>query len=180
MKTLFSMAIRVLAVAVVGCSSVRVETDFDPSTNFSALRSYAWLADAQPPTGDPRLDSTLLDARIREAIDTQLAADGYEKTDAATANFLVAYHVAVDSKVDVDTIYRSYGRAGWGGGGSADTVVREYDEGTLLIDLLRPEAGSLLWRGTATTRLREMRTPEKRDAYVGEIVGKIFAKFPPE
>ena len=180
MKTLLRIAISLLAVAVVNCSSVRVQTDFDPGTNFSALRAYAWLADKQPPTGDPQIDNALLDARIRRAIDTQLVADGHEKTEPATADFLVGYHVAVDSKVDVDTIYRSYGRAGWGGGGSAETIVRQYDEGTLLIDLLHPQSGSLLWRGTATTRLREKQTPEARDKYVNEIVAEIFKKYPPK
>ena len=57
----------------------------------------------------------------------------------------------LDRKIQVDTMYHSH--AGWGrrsyrygGYGHADTVVREYEEGTLLIDLLRPESGELIWR----------------------------------
>ncbi|MDH3521427.1 MAG: DUF4136 domain-containing protein [Myxococcales bacterium] len=163
-----------------GCSSVRVTSDFDPNANFSALQGYAWLAASQPPTGDPRLDNTLLDARIRNAIEAELGKRGHRKVAPAAADFLVAYYVAVESKVDVETIYRSYGRAGWGGGGSADTVVREYEEGTLLVDLLQPQSGDLLWRGTAQTRLRDARTPEARDKYVKEVVGRLLAAYPPK
>ena len=168
-----------LALALVGCSSVRVSTDYDPQADFSALRSYAWLAESQPPTGDPRIDNALVDARIRGAIDAQLAERGLRRVEAPEADFLVAYHVAVERKLDVQTVYRSYGRAGWGGAGYSDTVVRDYEEGALLIDFLRPGAGDLLWRGSAQTRLREQRTPEARDGYVREIVAKILDAYPP-
>jgi hypothetical protein len=168
-----------LALALAGCSSVRVDTDYDPQADFSALHSYAWLAESQPPTGDPRIDNALVDARIRGAIDAQLAERGLRRVEAPRADFLVAYHVAVERKVDVQTLYRSYGRAGWGGGGYSDTVVREYEEGALLIDFLRAGTGALLWRGSAETRLREQRSPEARDEYVQGIVAQILDAYPP-
>jgi hypothetical protein len=168
-----------LALALAGCASVRVDTDYDPQADFSALHSYAWLAESQPPTGDPRIDNTLVDARIRGAIDAQLAERGLRRLEAPRADFLVAYHVAVERKLDVQTLYRSYGRVGWGGGGYSDTVVREYEEGALLIDFLRAGTGALLWRGSAETRLREQRSPEARDEYVRKIVAQILDAYPP-
>jgi hypothetical protein len=168
-----------LTLALAGCSSIRIDTDYDPQADFSALRSYAWLAETQPPTGDPRIDNALVDARIRDAIDAQLAERGLEKVDASRADFLVAYHVVVERRLDVQTLYRSYGRAGWGGGGYSDTVVRDYEEGMLLIDFLRSETGDLLWRGSAQARLRERRTPEARYAHTQKVVGKILAAYPP-
>jgi hypothetical protein len=120
-----------------------------------------------------------VDARIRGAIDAQLAERGLRGVGADEADFLVAYHVLVERRLDVQTLYRSYGRAGWGGGGYSDTVVRDYEEGSLLIDFLRPGTGALLWRGSAQARLRERRTPEARDAYAQEVVGKILAAYPP-
>jgi hypothetical protein len=168
-----------LALVLAACSSVQIDTDYDPNADFSALRSYAWLAEKQPPTGDPRIDSALVDARIRGAIEAQLAEHGLRGVEASEADFLVAYHVAVERRLDVQTLYRSYGRAGWGGAGYSDTVVRDYEEGTLLIDFLHPETGDLLWRGSAQARLREQRTPEARDRYAHIIVGKIFAAYPP-
>ena len=174
-----AVAAALLALSLAGCSSVRIDTDYDPQADFSALTRYAWLAESQPPTGDPRIDSALVDARIRGAIDAQLAERGLRRVEASEADFLLAYHVAVERRLDVQTIYRSYGRAGWGGAGYSDTVVRDYEEGALLIDFLRPGAGDLLWRGSAQTRLREQRTPEARDAYARGIVAKILDAYPP-
>jgi hypothetical protein len=168
-----------LALALAGCSSVRVTTDYDPQADFSALHSYAWLAESQPPTGDPRIDSALVDARIRGAIDAQLAERNLRRVEASRADFLVAYHIAVERRLDVQTLYRSYGRAEWGGGGYSDTVVRDYEEGTLLVDFLRADTGALLWRGSAETRLREQRSPEARNEYAQEIVAKILDAYPP-
>ncbi|HEY5656259.1 MAG TPA: DUF4136 domain-containing protein [Myxococcota bacterium] len=172
-------ALALMALLLAGCSSIRVDTDFDPQVDFSALRSYAWLAESQPPTGDPRIDSDLLDARIRGAIDAQLAARGLQEAEASAADFLVAYHVSLERKLDVQTLYRSYGRAGWGGGGASETVVNDYEEGTLLVDFLRAGTGELLWRGSAETRLRQQRTPEARDAYVQKIVERLLGAYPP-
>jgi len=172
-------ALAVIAV-LLGCTTVNVDSDYEPGTDFSSLRQYAWLWPAQPPTGDPRIDNPLLDARLRGAIDAELARRGVVKVASEAADFLVAYQVAVQNKTDVQTIYRSYGRAGWGGAGSVDTVVQQYDEGTLWVDFLRPSSGELLWRGSARTRLREQRSPEARDAYVKEIVAQLLAQYPPK
>jgi len=180
MRDAFACCVLAGMLALAGCSTVQVDTDYDPGTDFSALRSYAWLSSKQPPTGDPRIDNPLLDARLRGAIDAELASRGIRAVAPEAADFLVAYNVMVENKTDVQTIYRSYGRVGWGGAGSVDTVVQQYDEGTLLLDFLHPKDGKLLWRGSARTRLQEQRTPEKRDAYVKKIVAELFKKYPPK
>ena len=75
--------------------------------------------------------------------------------------FLVAYFVAVEQKRDVETIYRSYGRAGWGGGGtrrSRGSRVRGRDAADRLPASRRRD--HVLWRGTARAELREQRSPD--------------------
>jgi hypothetical protein len=169
-------------LALLACSTVQVDYDYDPSVEFGGLRTYAWLPGPAPSAGrDPRLQSPLLDARIRRSIDFHLAEAGYQKVQDEAPDFQVAYYVGIESKVDVDTIYHGYGRVGWAGSGWADTVVREYEQGTLLIDFLDPMDGELMWRGTGQTRLsdRGELTPEKRDALVDEVVAAILAGFPP-
>jgi Domain of unknown function (DUF4136) len=180
MKHAIALCVLAGIAVLVGCTTVHVDSDYEPGTDFSALRRYAWLWPSQPPTGDPRIDNPLLDARLRGAIDAQLAQQGLVRVAVDAADFLVAYQVAVKNKTDVQTIYRSYGRASWGGVGSANTVVQEYDEGTLWIDFLRPDSGELLWRGSARTRLREQRTPEARYAYATKIIAQLLAQYPPQ
>ncbi|MHC4972744.1 MAG: DUF4136 domain-containing protein [Planctomycetota bacterium] len=174
--------IAVAALLLAACSSVQVSTDFDPGADFAALKTYAWLPRKAQPTGDPRLDSTLLHERIRSAVDAQLAERGYKKTAAGRADFHVAYHTAVERKMDVDTIYRGYGYGpdigGWNAG--HETVVFEYDQGTLLLDFLHPRSHRLLWRGSASAVVSESSTPEKRTKLINSAVAKLLDRFPPE
>jgi hypothetical protein len=174
--------IAVLALLLAACSSVEVSTDYDPGTNFAVLKTYAWLPRKAGATGDPRTDSTLLNERIRNAVDAQLAERGYEKVASAGADFLVAYHTAVQRKIDVDSVYRGYGygAGNWGWGAGHETVVYEYDQGTLLLDFLDPKAKRLLWRGSAKAVVSEHSTPEKRTALVNQAVAKLLDRFPPE
>jgi hypothetical protein len=171
----------VAALLLAACSSVTVSTDYDPGADFAGLKTWAWLPRKAGATGDPRLDSTLVHERIRHAVETQLAARGYEKAAVARADFLVAYHTAVERKMDVDTIYRGYGygRGAWAWGAGHETMVYEYDQGTLLLDVLDPKAHRLLWRGSASAVVSEHSTPEKRTKLVNEAVSRLLDRFPP-
>jgi hypothetical protein len=57
--------------------------------------------------------------------------------------------------------------------------VREYDEGTLLLDVLQSGSGALLWRGSGVATVREKSTPEKRTKRINAAVKKILERFPP-
>jgi hypothetical protein len=176
------VALLVATVAVGGCSTVKVQTDYDPGADFARLQSYAWLPDPRPPTGDPRIDSTLLDSRIRSAVDSQLATRGFRQVSPDQADFLVAYHVALETKLDVDTIHHGYGygRGRWYGGVSTSTRVSEYEQGTLLLDFVDPKTRQLLWRGSASARLRSKSSPEKSQERVNQAVAAMLKRFPPK
>jgi hypothetical protein len=179
-----TVALLILAATWLACSGIRVDSDYDPSADFSQLRTWSWLPQTRE-SGDPRLDNALLDSRIRNAVEAELRAKGFERVDSGASNFQVVYHVNVEGKVDVDTVYRGYphgryGRYGYRGGGYSETTVRQYDEGTLLIDFLDPDSGALLWRGSGQATVRESSSPEQRTKRVNEAVNKILAQFPPK
>jgi hypothetical protein len=184
MSALRSMLVLlVLSALTLACSGIKVDSDYDPSADFTQLRTWSWLPDAGK-SGDPRLDNALLDSRIRAAVKSELDAKGYTLATSGTPDFQVAYHVSVEGKLDVDTVYHGgggYGRAGYrrGGWGYAETRVREYDEGTLLIDVLQSGSGALLWRGSGVATVREESTPEKRTRRINAAVKKILERFPP-
>lgn len=185
------LSLTLASLLSLGCSTLRVSSDFDPEADFSSLSTYAWKSTAQPETGDPRLDNSLLDQRIRRSVDAELANRGFEKTESGQPTFLIGYHAAIEGKLDVQTIndYYGYG-AGWGWNygmgpgagwrGSPETHVRQYDDGTLIIDVSDPATEKLIWRGSGQGELDENRTPEQRDAEVAETVGKILESFPPQ
>ena len=82
------------------------------------------------------------------------------------------------------TINNHY-RYGWGwyggmGMGTSRTYVNEWDEGTVLIDIIDARSNSLVWRGTATAELRASRDAEQAQRRLDEILTKLLERFPPQ
>ena len=171
-----------LLLVLPGCSTFRVTTDYDPEANFQELKSYAWLAKIRKPSDDPRLHNSLVDGRVRAAVDRELAAKGYSKAGTSSADFLVTYYLGLEKKINIHTIHSSYGYGyrGWYGGYGGATLVDQYEEGSLLLDILDSEGGDLLWRGTARARVRSSNSPEERQRRINNAVAEILSRFPPQ
>ncbi len=166
------------------CSSMEINSDYDPSVNFSTYKSYGWLPDSQKPKGDPRLDNPLLDSRIRKAVDTELVARGYPQDLSGRPDFLVSYHVAIKGMLDVQSInefhgYRPGWRRGWGGVGTT-TYVREYEKGSLLLDFIDSDTRNLIWRGSARAEFHPSATPEEKTERIRKAVRRMLDQFPPK
>ena len=167
--------------ACVACSTIRVSTDYDPEADFGSLSSYAWLEEKSGVQGDREGVNSLLDRRAREAVADELQAKGLEAAARGSADVLVVYHLSAEQKLDIDTINSNYGSGPgrWNRVGNSQTVVREYQEGTLVIDLVDASSKDLIWRGTGQTRLREYSDPEQREERLRSAVKQILADFPP-
>lgn len=178
----FTRAVIVPLVALVlaGCSQITVTTDHDSAANFAALHTYAWRPGPQQGVGDPRFDSTLIDKRVRAAVDRVLASKGYRAASPGrTADFLVGYHAVVRQKTNTQTINQMYGYRVGGLPGGPGSRASDYDEGTLLIDVIDPATMQLLWRGSGTGVVDPQASPEKREQRINEAVEQILAAFPP-
>jgi hypothetical protein len=162
---------------LTACSGIDVNTDYDLAADFSKLKSYAWLT-PEPESADPRTNNSLLGSRIRDAVDHELEAKGYERVDEGEPDCLVAWHVTVDRKLSVQTVDYGYGYY-WGPGYGSETRVQEYEEGSLIVDILTPGKPQLIWRGTASTRLQPNQSPEDRVATINEAARLLFEKYPP-
>ena len=168
-----------LLLVLSACSSVQVKSDWDPDANFAGLRTWTWQGATPALTGNPRLDDPLVHKRIQSAIRAGLERRGYRFLAEGKPDFEVAYHVAIEQKLDAQTIYTGYGPyRGWGMAG-AHTVVDSYDLGTLMIDFITPTTNSVIWRGTAQSRIQELKTPQEREQRIQEVVDEVLDKFPP-
>ena len=67
------------AILICGCSSIEVSQDYQLDHDFSNLKTYAWKVKDQEKTGDMRIDSQLMDARIRKATEENLLEKGFIK-----------------------------------------------------------------------------------------------------
>jgi hypothetical protein len=183
MRSVKRLAPFLLVASVVGCSAVTIQTDFDPAASgtISEYRTYAWLP--HPSGGDTRVNNPLVASRVETAVDQVLSSKGYSKTTAASASFLVGYHAALDGKVDIETMnrYYGYGYARWYGSGALITqdYVREYEEGTLIMDIVDKTSNELVWRGSAQAEVNMDVTPAERQERITNAVQLIFEEFPP-
>lgn len=154
---------------VVGCSPISVKTDYDREVNFAQYRTFKWMPFPENDSGRRIKPNSLMDKRIRRAVERELQAKGYEIIESGKADALLAYHVGVQQKVDVSTWgYRPWHRR---------TYVHRYKEGSLIVDVVDPRMKQLIWRGWATGIAGELNASEED---VNEAVQKVFKKYPPE
>ncbi len=164
--------------------------EYDPAATFVGLRSYAWDPDPARETGDTRTNDRH-DKRIRKAISTQLAAQGFMAVPPEQADFWVAYHVRLVDKVKTSTIDSSSAanRAQGGGnadlyrywlrGGSQSTYQQRQDIGTLTVFIDSPATRAPIWQGYARAEIRPSDDRETRDQALAAAAVMILEKFPP-
>jgi hypothetical protein len=168
---------------LAGCSSYDIKYDYDMDSNFSALKTYNWFPrDVSTTSGSASVavqSNTLLDKRVREAVDTQMAAKGFTLT-AENPDVFVVYHTGLQNKVDVTDWGYTYAGSYWGGGLGRSVDVYEYTEGTLIVDLVTASSKQLAWRGSATGVVEPGRSPEEVVERINDVVSRIFENYPPK
>lgn len=181
----------IITIFITGCSSLSLSTDYDDKIDFSSFKTYRWYEEKDDDNKTSlKFTNSIMDQRIRETIDQQLQLKNYSKTNTGAVDFLVNYSVVVEDQVDVRTynnysgMYPGYGYYGRGMsvgyGGSPETVVTYYKQGTLIIDIINPETDQLMWRGAADGRLPKSANREESDVLVQKYVTKILSAFPPK
>ena len=182
-----------MMLGLAGCATMDIHTDFDNHADFSKLKTFAWLPDMKQQSEDPRIANEETDFRIRNAVEKVLAAKGYRKIETGQPDFWVAYQAAIKDKIDAMTANYPYNapsmmnlRSGnfvqdlnWAYGGS-QTFLSQYEEGTLILDIVNPKDRKLMWRGTAKAVLVKGGDSAKKEARLNDGVQKIFATFPPK
>lgn len=175
-----------LLAGLLLCScATHVRVDYDKSTDFSVYTTYTLLPKSEASTADPRLNSPLIDKRIKAALERNLAAKGFVRQP-QNQDMEVLYQINLHHEIASDrsafTMGLGTGRRGTAFGlGYAVPVteIESYEKVMLTIDLLAADTGELLWRGTSSRRISEARTPEQVDTFFKNLVREIMEKFPP-
>ncbi|MDH3520255.1 MAG: DUF4136 domain-containing protein [Myxococcales bacterium] len=177
-------------VLLVGCAHLKIRSDYDSEVDFSQFRSFAWLdppvkaETAESPAEDlvdPFAKNSLLDKRVRKAVERELLARGYEMANGSEPEFEIQYHVVLRERTKIrsyPTVYGGYYGYPYGYGGSIGSVSSyDYQEGTLILDVIDARTQQIAWRGWAVGINRE---GYYTDAKVAEIVKRVLDRFPPE
>ncbi|MGI9592703.1 MAG: DUF4136 domain-containing protein [Myxococcota bacterium] len=174
-----------LLACVAACAGVSVNQDYDPSADFASYRSFDWFPGSRELAGGGQLEDPFLERRIRTAVGRELAAKGYVRAGGARPDFYVNYHVSVQQKLTSSGMNVGYGvgsYGSWGGVGIGmrTNPVRQYEEGTLVIDFIDGASRKLVWRGTGSKALARSPTPEQTTATIDTATREILKQFPPQ
>jgi Domain of unknown function (DUF4136) len=175
MKSFRSTAVFALFfVAMLGAAvAQQVKTDFDHQANFSQYKTYSWQ--------EIKPANSLWDARIKSAVDAQLAAKGWTQVDSGGDVAIVAIATSHTERT-LQTFYDGMGGGwrwrGFGGMGESTTTEQDYKEGTLVVDLYDTKTKQLIWRGSAEDMVSN--NAEKNEKNLNKGVEKMFKKFPPQ
>ncbi len=180
-----TIAALVALTSGLGCAT-RVRYDFDREAMFSRYETFDWIAPPvraseeglhSDPDG-PFARNSLLDKRIRTAVNSKLRERGYEYVEGDESDFRLNYHVTFKDKLVgsgsdfgyVGHYYRGAFSSGF------NWSVRQYQQGTIIIDVVDRAKDQLVWRGWMTSRNRDGNFDE---AEINRAVNQILQRFPP-
>ena len=150
-----------------------VTTNFMPGTDFTKYHTYKWVT-IQGAT----YPNQIVDAQIKDAVDSQLTAKGLSKTEGDKADLYVGYQVSIDQQRQ----WNAYGMGGglrWGGG-MATAQSSTINIGTLVLDMYDPSSKQLVWTGRATKTIDASANQEKKQKNLNKAMQKLLKNFPPK
>ena len=182
----FSVAVALALMTCCLAYAQDVRTNYMPGTDWSKFRTYGWVDEVQGlPTVGGHPDQ-ILDAQVKQAIDSQMVAKGFTKVaDSGKPDLLVGYQLMIDPEKQINGFGDNWGGwSGWGplvGGGfssfSAQTSTNYV--GTFVVGIYDPAAKRLVWIGGAQHAIEPSKTPEKNQERLNKGAQKLLKNFPP-
>ncbi|UCG75757.1 MAG: DUF4136 domain-containing protein [Gemmatimonadota bacterium] len=165
--------------ALVGCGGVKTKADWNPATNFAALKTFQLIPGQETEgSGTEQLDA-FTTQRIESAIAQDLSSKGFQKVDSG-GDMGVGYTLTTKDDVSLETVGTGWGGWRWGLGGTETTTAVHTTVGTLVIAVFQGSTKNLIWHGSGQTDLKQGNaSPQQREQKIDEIVTKILEQFPP-
>ncbi len=176
-----------LGLFIAGCTTLQITSDYDDKTDFSQLKTYAWLHGIDTPSENIRINNKLVIEIVRSSVEQTLDSKGFVQVEKDQADFLIAWFGAIEQKIKAQNINNFYSSYGYGtlhqspywNNQSPTVNVTEYEEGSLIFDLLDPDGHTLLWRGIGRDKVVADRPEDTKRQNLSKAVNLIISKFPP-
>lgn len=170
------MKIRLLVLCLIlfGCSSLKVDYDYDPGTDFTNYQTYNYYPEMQ--TGLSELDTR----RLLSALDSVMISKGFRFSE--EPDFLInvesrEYQLPRNSSVGVGL---GGGGRNVGGGVSIGLPIGQSGrEREILFDFIDSARDVLFWQARCLSNFRENATPAERERLMRDVVVRVMAKYPP-
>jgi len=181
MRKLFITVLILLAVGTVAAAKMMAHVGYDQNTDFSEIKTFAYVdtletsvMDSAPPVHE--MIKLLIIKQLQDGGLTWVEED--ENPDVC-----VTYHTnereAMRMNVTMYQYHYSYGwywSPLWGSG----MDVSSFSQGTLVVDVWRPNTEELIWRGVVVGVVKDDPTPKKAQKTIEkalDLMGKEFRKM---
>ncbi len=169
-----------LSLALLGaCSSYHVTYDYDVTASYGRYRTFDYYTSKKGTGGT----TSLMDKRVRAAVEKELQTKGFAMETKADPDFLVTYYPLVQNRKVRTTVRSGWGwgyRPLYGGVRVSSSQVRNHKEGTIVLEIVDFKSNQLIWQGAAAGALTGLENPEDANEVVMNAVRDILAKFPPK
>jgi len=175
-----SLSAALLSLALLGgCSSYDLKYDYDVTASYARYKTFDYYTSKKGKGGT----TTLMDKRVRAAVEKELQARGFAMETQADPDFLVTYYPVIQNRKVRTSVRVGWGwgyRPVYGGVSTTSSQVHHYKEGTIVIEIVDFRTNQLVWQGAAVGALPGLDTPEAADEAVPRAVRDILARFPPK
>ncbi len=170
-----------LTLMLTGCASgPTITVNTAPGTDLSSFQTFNFMQ----PLGTDRSNGarTPISAMLMNSVSMELTSRGLRQSD--SPDLLVDFFIMTEDRIDVRTTstgMHSVHRSHWNRGCCStwpmyQTTVRQYTQGTLLIDLIDPAENAMVAEGAAQSRIRSNEFTQKQS---DDVVGQIMADMMP-
>jgi hypothetical protein len=164
--------------------------DFSEGTDFSQYQNYRWYDDVVETERGEYRHYNSSDKRVRDHVNAELEKKGLFESRTLEPDFLINYSKSTQDRVSIDSfsgypqgMFGSVGAGTYGTGMSigysSGPSVREYREGTVVLDVIDAKSMEIVWRGIAEGRLSKDRSISEKNHLAAEVCGELLADFPP-
>ena len=160
-----------ISLGLTSCSPFQVKSDYAMDANFNNYKTYKLRID------DLNLNDIDKD-RVLNEVSKQLQMKGLKVSESPDLIVNIkANHKQIN---DVQgSPYGMYGGFGYGGFGfgMSRTFSNNYNQGSLVVDLIDAQSQKLVWQGIG--KGISVDSPRAKQKQIPEIVAEIMANYPP-
>ena len=175
-----ALAVAVLLSLIAACTTpIEAVTDFNDQFDFSKVRKVAVQQVDRANVNAIRVSDMQVE-RVNRALSDELVRRGFEvlEADSPAADLLMTWHLVTEERTDVRTYNSmSYYNCWRCGPTVSDVTVRQYTQGTFIVDMIDPATRRSVWRSIIQSRLEAQPAPTEERRR--EAAAAIFADFPP-
>jgi hypothetical protein len=188
MKQLSTYKILLLACALLGLAAISscssgptIRSNMDESVDFHRFHTFAFL----DPLGTDREGyQTLISQQLVSSTERELLARGLTRTD-TNPDLLINFRVNLDQRLrvtqspvtPVSSVNRNRRGFDTAWPGYQQTEIRQYQQGTVGIDVVDAARRQLVWEGLAIDRVTQS-TTNNLGPVLNDAVVAIFRDFP--